>query len=321
MILNPVIIIAVMVCSISVLSILPDAEAKTWKVHIAEMPKQWESNFGNLYHEGTKYWEKQLPGTYFTEITQREKADFVVQWASQFQGNRLGYYTSSTNNEFGKPYIAITLGFMDDESVKWQDRKFHLVDAEYAKLITIHEIGHAIGFDHSTDPKDIMYPTIYNYDDWLRKQQPGYVETLVTQYNSKSIETQQEANSKVSEVKEYVYSKQDLLSSKHYESNEAQEKLDNAWKSLEEAKGYLNQAEWTQKEGESYLSMSDYEEAYFKYLHSVGMAKKVWDPIIEINKSLESAEEFEFEYQKNKSEQVTVQKIEQSQTCFLFWCW
>ncbi len=122
--MKPVIIIAIaFVCVLAIFSILPDAEAKTWKVYLIEMPKHWESQFGNIYYEGTTYWEERAPGTYFTEITNREKADFVVQWSSQFQGKRLGYYTPSTNNDFGKPYIAITLGFMDDESVKFQDRK------------------------------------------------------------------------------------------------------------------------------------------------------------------------------------------------------
>jgi hypothetical protein len=176
--MKPVIIIAIaVVCSVVIFSNLSDAEAKTWKVYLSEMPKHWESQFGNIYYDGTTYWEKRVPGTYFIEIDQREKADFVVQWSSQFQGNKLGYYTTSTNNDFGRPFIAITLGFMDDESVKWQDRKFNLVDAEYAKLITIHELGHAIGFGHSDNPDDIMYASIYNYDSWLSEKQLENLET------------------------------------------------------------------------------------------------------------------------------------------------
>jgi hypothetical protein len=332
--MKPIVIIATaIVCSITILSSLPDADAKTWKVHLKEMPKHWESHFGDIYTDGAKYWEKRIPGTYFVEETQREKADFVVQWSSQFQGSKLGYYTPSSNNDFGRPYIAITLGYMDDESVSFQDRKFNLVDAEYAKLITIHELGHAIGFHHSDDPDDIMYPTIYNYDNWLYEKEFQSMKistqfnskSVVTQFNSKSIEIQQESNSKVEEVKEYVYSKQDLLLSKHYESQDAQEELNKAMESLDEAKNYLGQAEWTQNEGASFLSTSDYEEAYYKYLHSVGMAKKVWDPIIEINKAIKSADELETEYQEiiqseKTSESNQIEK-KNEKTCFLFWCW
>lgn len=88
-----VIIILAIPCSVTLFLTIPDADAKTWKVYVAEMPKHWEPTFGNLYNEGTSYWEKRMPGTYFTEITQREKADFVVQWSSQFQGSKIGYYT------------------------------------------------------------------------------------------------------------------------------------------------------------------------------------------------------------------------------------
>jgi len=328
--MKSVIIIAItVVCSAAIFSILPDADAKTWKVYVSEMPKHWESQFGNIYYEGTAYWKKQVPGTYFTEITQREKADFVVQWSSQFQGNKLGYYTSSTNNDFGKPFIAITLGYMDDESVKWQDRKFNLVDEEYAKLITIHELGHAIGFGHSDDPGNIMYEKIYNYNNWLSAKQLGDLETnlkssgnVISQYTSKSIAMQEEANFKVEKAKEHIYSKQDLLYSKHYENPNAQEELNKAWTYLDEAKNYLGQAEWTQKEGEDYIKSFEPKNAYYKYVYSFGMVNKVWDPINAIDSIVESAEKLESEYQENKeSEPIPEQKEEKKQTCFLFWCW
>ena len=70
-------------------------------------------------------------------------------------------------NEYGKPYAAITLGFMTGEGI---NKKFQLVDEEYALLITIHEIGHAIGLGHSDNPNNIMYHSIYNYQAWLEQK-------------------------------------------------------------------------------------------------------------------------------------------------------
>lgn len=327
------------VVSVGFFSIIPDADAKTWKVHVLDMPKQWESQFGNLYDEGTSYWEKRYPGTYFIQEPHREKADFVVQWSSQFQGTKLGYYTPSSNNDLGRPYIAITLGFMDDESVKWQDRKFNLVDAEYAKLITIHEIGHAIGFDHSKDPNDIMYPTIYNYDGWLLAKEHGSFtnnielsknvmasssENVITQYRSKSLEIQEEVNFKVEKAKEHVFLKQNFLLSKQFENPDAKNELNKALVLLDEAKNYLKQAEETQKQGEYYLMIFDPEESYYKYAHSTEMVNKVWQPINGINDIVESAEKLELEYQETKeTRKIQEKSIEQKKekTCFWIFCW
>jgi len=149
---------------------IPYAEAKDWHLYVGEMPKHWETQFGNLLFYATQYWQEQFPNTKFYKVSSLENADFVVQWASEYQADektntkKLGYYTTNTKNEYGKPYVAITLGFMTGDGL---NKKFELVDEEYALLITVHELGHAIGLKHSDEPNNIMYPSIYNYEQWL----------------------------------------------------------------------------------------------------------------------------------------------------------
>ena len=131
------------------------ADAKSYNIYIGKMPEQWKSTFGNVLYDATEWWKERVPGTQFYQVDQVRHADFVFQWGSQPIEDkpgqiRLGYYTTNTDNDYGKPYIQITLGY-------FEDGKWNLVDPDYALTITKHEIGHAMGFDHSNDPNDIMY--------------------------------------------------------------------------------------------------------------------------------------------------------------------
>ena len=169
-------------------SLLSSVDAESWYVYEGEMPKNWKEHFGDILDKAEKFWEKRIPGTEFIHVQYPEQSHFVVQWASEYQGTVLGYFTPSSNNQLGKPYIAITLGYMDDESVPWQHRKFNLVDVDYALEITKHELGHVLGFGHSEDQNDIMYPSIYQYDDWLFQKNNEMIQENRTK-NSKAFLT------------------------------------------------------------------------------------------------------------------------------------
>lgn len=316
---------------VTVIVLPPEASAKSWTMYVDKMPEHWKPKFGNLLYDATKYWEQRIPGTYFYETTQREKSDFVVQWSSQFEGTKLGYYTPNTNNDYGRPYIAITLGFMTGEGL---NKKFELVDSGYALEITKHEIGHAIGLKHSADKNDIMYPTIHNYDDWLSLNSVKVVgdasalfgkdsisellDSVAKPYQSQSRSLQNTVNQSIESTKTWIYEKQDHLESLSFASPNAQYELDKAKNALNEAKTYLAHAQWTQKEGELYISNNQYEKAFFKYEYSKKMIEKSEPLISEIDNLVQDANEHERLFLENK---ILEAKMAESKTCFLFWCW
>jgi len=304
---------------------IPSSFAVTWYVYVDEMPQSWKPHFGNIYDEATDFWEYYYPEITFVEVTQRENAHFVVQWSSQFQGDVLGYYTSSTNNDYGRPFVAITLGYMDDESVKWQDRKFNLVDPEYSRLITTHEIGHAIGFAHTNDTNDIMYPSIYDYDEWLRIKNSGNIQTPpsdskttdIDPYAEKALLSQRDANYLIFNAKTPFYVTKSTLENLEFESQTAKDELSKAWDSFYVVQDILAKAENAQKQAEGYITLSMFEEAYYMYRNSFEMVDDINSPLTDVRSKIELAKQLEDEYQQDKNQEV----IQKQQTCFLFWCW
>lgn len=98
-------------------------------------------------------------------------------------------------------------------------------------------------------------------------------------YQVQSVSSQEIVNQNIESAKTWIYEKQDYLESLSFASPNAKYELDKAKNSLNEAKTYLANAEWTQKEGESYISEKEYQKAFFKYEYSKKMIEKS-EPLI-----------------------------------------
>lgn len=138
------------------------AETQTYLVFVGEMPKPWENRFGDIWTQAKDFWTERIPDIEFIDVKRVDQAHFTVQWASQYDEGTLGYFGK---NKFGQFSMSVTLGYFDKEG-KWT-----LVSPEYAREITKHELGHVLGFPHSDDPDDIMYPSLENYEEWQKLQE------------------------------------------------------------------------------------------------------------------------------------------------------
>lgn len=282
------VIIAILISTLTGLSyLIADAEAKIWYIYVDEIPKHWEPKFNNVINDATKFWEERVPDTKFYQVSFPEQSEFVIQWASQYIGTKLGYYTPSSINDYGRPYIAITLGYMDKESTKWQDRKFNLVDSDYASEITKHEIGHAIGFLHSQDPNDIMYSKIYDYERWLKNKNnlTKINENIVitqTDWEKESIKYQKWTGYKLTALKSGINFAEESLSEAYSDNPQRQVSVNNAWTALWWAKKFFDESELMQKEGYQLISEAKVEEAFYKYQNSFNHAEKIMPYLFEI---------------------------------------
>lgn len=243
--------------------------ADTYKINVQKMPPHWQKNFGDVLERAIKYWEERIPGTKFVQVSHADQADFVLEWASQYDSGKLGYYTTNTVNEYGKPKVTITLGY-------FKQKKWNLVSADYALEITKHELGHAIGLPHSNDPSDIMYPQIEHYETWLKsKQKPTTTTIKQTDWKMQSTKYQKLSDQKLYTAQSAVTKTELLLMNTTATNKASQVELERAWAAFWSAKKYLNDAQLIQKDADSLFYSQNYQDSYYKYKSSYTSAKKV----------------------------------------------
>lgn len=132
-------------------------------------------------------------------------------------------------------------------------------------------------------------------------------------FQSDALNLQSKVNSKIDVMKPGVFTAEESLYASSFESPEAQKELENAWTAMWNAKKYLGDAEWTQKEGENLISLSKYEDAFYKYQYSWDNTNQIEPYLLMITAYVNNAQALEKIYQDSK--------IKEEKFCFLFWCW
>lgn len=265
------------------------AKAETVSMYVQAIPYHWQDEFGDVLTNATQYWEDKTPNLKFETVQYVDKSDFVVEWASQYGEGKLGYYSTNTENAYGKPTVAITLGF-------FKDREWQLASPEYVLQITKHELGHALGLPHSVDPNDIMYPTIEDYESWLQESEQNIQSPSNTaDWQGRSEKYQAMASEKILPLESKVTESQLLLNSITYEGDASNESLDKAWTAFWWAKKYLNSAEKLQTDAGASILQSNYYESYIKFKSACDYAKKAEQKLSQISEHIEKADSLAYD--------------------------
>jgi hypothetical protein len=114
--------------------------------------KGWRTSYVGLAREAFEDWEATGIPLDFKFVEDSAKAEVHLMWLDRFR----------------EPISGRTLWARDDDwwildgsiSIAMHHRTGEPLDASAIKAITLHEVGHLIGLDHTRDPATIMTPRV-----------------------------------------------------------------------------------------------------------------------------------------------------------------
>ncbi|MDC0172042.1 hypothetical protein OAK02_04395 [Candidatus Nitrosopelagicus sp.] len=131
--------------TISLVSTMPSSYAETtYNVYVEPLPE-----FGSFAQSSVPvaldWWEQQRSDVKFNIVSNPESADFMIQWVKDFGTEVIGY-------AYGNLFIEVGLG---DSTIT---ETWYPYSTNYVTEIVKHEVGHILGYEHTNNPQDIMYP-------------------------------------------------------------------------------------------------------------------------------------------------------------------
>lgn len=121
------------------------------RVHLAsDTVANFQSEFLESVRQAFRRWEGAGVPVRFDLTADSTRAEVHVRWIDQFDIERSGQ-TDLTWNQDGQ----LLSGVM---TIATHDHSGRVMGPEDVRIVTLHEVGHLIGLEHSPDSTDLMFP-------------------------------------------------------------------------------------------------------------------------------------------------------------------
>jgi len=133
------------------------------------LPPHYNPSYYKEIEKALNYWEEggngKLSYTPVFKIVDSENADIRITWVENLEKNEsapegVGGLTTPTIENGRFVHVDMVLGVGDYKGTDWiqyDDATMH--------ILAEHELGHALGLEHSNDKQDIMYPDYKQQND------------------------------------------------------------------------------------------------------------------------------------------------------------
>ena len=122
---------------------------KVWIQSNSDLPG-WSGEVTSLMRRALGAWHSIHVPVRFEFVSDSAAAEVVVNWSTPFSGSQVGA-TRRYRDQHGwivRAEISIALRISDGQPI----------DKKYLSAVMIHEVGHALGLDHSPHSTDVMAP-------------------------------------------------------------------------------------------------------------------------------------------------------------------